>query len=243
MASCDVCTPMSTCWRAQWRDSSLICWQFIVLRIPTRVFGHQNCMVALLRCRSSNQKALLVLLVTAVLTRLMAEWMPWSVWSVNRASMCWDEVVLNSFTSRDWFENFRVSLETFLYLCDQLNTTICRQTQDWERLRLFIRGLPLPCGFCQLHVWVSYSCSLGWNSQKYSLFHCERYLQSDCYKCYWQSILAFSLAVNWLRWWRVSKQDGAFPNVLVPSLVRTFLFDHQQWIIPIIIIEKVSTRC
>ena len=33
--------------------------------------------------------------------------------------------MLNPFDSRNWLENF---CDTFLYFCDQLNTTICRQT-------------------------------------------------------------------------------------------------------------------
>ena len=151
-----------------------------------------------------------------------------------------DEVVLNPFSSRDWLEIFRVSHEMFLYLCDQLNTTICRQTtrlrkpacvcssESWTYFVDFVNFM-----------WVSYSCSFIWNSQKYSLLDCERYLQSDC-KGVIQITLAFLLAVNWLRRWKVLKHDGAFPNVLAPLMVCTFLFDPQQWIIQIIIIRKVS---
>ena len=52
---------------------------------------------------------------------------PREVWRFKRSSTWWEEVVLSSFTSRDWMENFRVSRETFPYLCDQLKGTIKKQ--------------------------------------------------------------------------------------------------------------------
>ena len=38
-----------------------------------------------------------------------------------------------SFSSRDWMENFRVSRETFLYICDQLKGTIGGQNTTFRR--------------------------------------------------------------------------------------------------------------
>ena len=44
----------------------------------------------------------------------------------KRSSDWWDKVVGGSFTHEEWMENFRVSKETFLYLCNQLRPFIAR---------------------------------------------------------------------------------------------------------------------
>ena len=38
----------------------------------------------------------------------------------SRSTEWWDNIVLRTFTERDWIENFRVSKETFYLLCDKL---------------------------------------------------------------------------------------------------------------------------
>ena len=45
----------------------------------------------------------------------------------SRSGHWWQEIVLGTFTSRDWLENFRMSRETFLHLCQQLSDALCRQ--------------------------------------------------------------------------------------------------------------------
>ena len=45
-----------------------------------------------------------------------------------RSTHFWDQIVMRTFTSKDWIENICVKCETFLYLCDQLNPII--QDQD-----------------------------------------------------------------------------------------------------------------
>ena len=49
-----------------------------------------------------------------------------SIWMKKRSSDWWDKVVGGSFTHEEWMENFRMSKETFLYLCDQLKLFIAR---------------------------------------------------------------------------------------------------------------------
>ena len=52
---------------------------------------------------------------------------PRSVWVLPRSSHWWEDVVLSNFSAHDWVENFRVSRDTFQYLCDQLRPLIRKQ--------------------------------------------------------------------------------------------------------------------
>ena len=45
----------------------------------------------------------------------------------TRSSQWWEYVVLRTFTHLDWMENFRVSKETFMYICGNLRPIIERQ--------------------------------------------------------------------------------------------------------------------
>ena len=44
----------------------------------------------------------------------------------GRSESWWSEVVLKTFTERQWIENFRMSHRTFLHLCDQLHPKLFR---------------------------------------------------------------------------------------------------------------------
>ena len=46
---------------------------------------------------------------------------------LTRSSQWWKYVVLRTFSPNDWVENFRVSKETFVYLCGKLRPYIERQ--------------------------------------------------------------------------------------------------------------------
>ena len=65
-----------------------------------------------------------------------------SVWMKQRSSYWWEHVVNTTFTPNDWMENFRMSHETFIYLCDELrasvekNDTIMRWAIPVERVAL-----------------------------------------------------------------------------------------------------------
>ena len=50
----------------------------------------------------------------------------------HRSTRFWDHIVMRSFTE-DWIENFRVSRETFLYLCEQLKPVIQRQDTRFRK--------------------------------------------------------------------------------------------------------------
>ena len=47
-----------------------------------------------------------------------------SIWSHERSSTWWDRIGNQSFTERDWLENFRMSRGTFLYLCAELKSYV-----------------------------------------------------------------------------------------------------------------------
>ena len=51
-----------------------------------------------------------------------------SVWSHERSSTWWDRIVNQSFDEGDWLENFRMSRDTFLYLCSELKSLEKRDT-------------------------------------------------------------------------------------------------------------------
>ena len=42
----------------------------------------------------------------------------------ERSAHSWDDVVKAIFTQEDWLENFSLSQETFLYVCNKLRSTI-----------------------------------------------------------------------------------------------------------------------
>ena len=51
----------------------------------------------------------------------------------HRSSSWWDYIVLETFMPSDWVENFRVSKETFQYLCDKLGSLISRQNTQLRK--------------------------------------------------------------------------------------------------------------
>jgi len=53
---------------------------------------------------------------------------PRLIWMLPRSSSWWESVVLRNFTAHDWMQNFRMSRESFLYLCDQLKPMLEKQT-------------------------------------------------------------------------------------------------------------------
>ena len=49
-----------------------------------------------------------------------------SVWAKECSKYWWDFIVNETFTASDWLANFRMSQETFVYLCDQLTRSLHR---------------------------------------------------------------------------------------------------------------------
>nr|XP_055023093.1 uncharacterized protein LOC129413421 [Misgurnus anguillicaudatus] len=54
-----------------------------------------------------------------------------SVWAFDRASEWWD-VIVPGFTNSQWLENFRMSEETFVYLCNKLRPAISRNDTNFR---------------------------------------------------------------------------------------------------------------
>ena len=50
-----------------------------------------------------------------------------AVWTLQRSSHWWEDVVCGSFSSEQWLENFRMSRSTFQYLCDELRSMTERE--------------------------------------------------------------------------------------------------------------------
>ena len=50
----------------------------------------------------------------------------------GRSESWWSEVVLKTFTERQWIENFRMSHRTFLHLCDQLHPKLFRSDTHYR---------------------------------------------------------------------------------------------------------------
>ena len=47
-----------------------------------------------------------------------------SVWMKPKSSSWWEEIVMSTFTAGDWLENFRMSHATFLYVCNEIRTSV-----------------------------------------------------------------------------------------------------------------------
>lgn len=43
-----------------------------------------------------------------------------AIWCKPRSTKWWNNIVMGSFTPQDWLENFRMSKETFLFICNEL---------------------------------------------------------------------------------------------------------------------------
>ena len=49
-----------------------------------------------------------------------------TIWCKERSSHWWEHVVNTTFTPHDWLQNFRLSRDTFLHLCDKLKAAISK---------------------------------------------------------------------------------------------------------------------
>ena len=80
--------------------------------------------------RHRAQRRAVLLLCLSVIVVLGTELLvpnPRTTWIYHRSSHWWEEGVLGSFTEHNWMENFRMTQETFIYLCDQLKAEIEKQ--------------------------------------------------------------------------------------------------------------------
>ena len=56
-----------------------------------------------------------------------------SLWTKERSSYWWDHIVSQTFSPRDWLDNFRMSQATFVYACDELWSTIEKADTDMRK--------------------------------------------------------------------------------------------------------------
>ena len=47
-----------------------------------------------------------------------------SIWVRPRSSDFWEYIINRTFNENDWYENFKMRKETFLYLCSELRVYI-----------------------------------------------------------------------------------------------------------------------
>ena len=82
-----------------------------------------------------KRRTLLLLAMSSVLTLFSHLFIrnARSVWMHSRSSHWWEDVVLGNFGECDWIENFRMSRETFHYLCNQLRPLIQKQNTRMRR--------------------------------------------------------------------------------------------------------------
>ena len=56
-----------------------------------------------------------------------------SLWTKERSSYWWDHIISRTFSPRDWHDNFRMSQATFVYVCDELRSTIEKADTDMRK--------------------------------------------------------------------------------------------------------------
>ena len=56
-----------------------------------------------------------------------------SLWTKERSSYWWDHIVKQTFTPRDWLDNFRMSQATFVYVCNELRSTIEKANTEMRK--------------------------------------------------------------------------------------------------------------
>ena len=123
--------------------------EVVFLALRRRCSGQQSLRrLAVLRCRSTRRKVLLVFILSTFLMRVMTEQMPRMVWSFQRASTWWETIVNSSFTLRDWLENFRVSHETCTCVTSY-GLVLADKQQDFEGQCLYSREWLPHCGSWQ----------------------------------------------------------------------------------------------
>ena len=83
----------------------------------------------------ARRKAVLLLCLSVIVvlgTELLVP-NPTTTWIYHRSSHWWEEVILGSFTEHDWMENFTMTREMFIYLCDKLKPEIEKRNTRMRR--------------------------------------------------------------------------------------------------------------
>ena len=56
-----------------------------------------------------------------------------SIWMLPKSSQFWESDVLRTFTSRQWAENFRMTRDTFMYVCNELRAQLTKEDTRMRR--------------------------------------------------------------------------------------------------------------
>ena len=121
----------------------------------------------------------------------------------------WSHIASRTFTEHDWIENFRVSKQTFTYLCQQQSTlqrqdtTMRKAITVEQRLAVTIWFLATPCEYRTIAHLFGIARSTV----------CEIDVPQLLNHCY-INILSFLLATNSTVLLTASKQSGVYPSVL-----------------------------
>ena len=89
-------------------------------------------MAAFIKQQGRYKQALIILVAACSLPQPRAER---SVWMLPRTSQFWEYDVLTTFSARQWSENFRMTKDTFMYICNELRP---RLTKENTRMRAAI---------------------------------------------------------------------------------------------------------
>ena len=126
----------------------------------------------------------------------------------RRSGHWWSHIASRTFTEHDWIENFRMSKQTFTYLCQQLSTlrqdtTMRKAITVEQRLAVTIWFLATPCEYRTI-------------AQLFGIAHCTvcEIVQETCAAIVKSLLLSFLLATNSTVLLTASKQSGVYPSVL-----------------------------
>lgn len=129
-------------------------FRFLLLRKREKVIRG---LVSNTKRTTARRNAVLLLAMSTVLV-LCAEFFvpnPRSLWICSRSCEWWERVVLGTFGQQDCIENFRMSRDTFNYLCDQLrpliqkqNTRMRKSISTERRVAITLWVLATPGQYC-----------------------------------------------------------------------------------------------
>ena len=77
--------------------------------------------------QQSMERLLLVVAIILTIASFNTSAMVRTIWMKERSGDWYDNIVLGTFTHREWIENFRMTKETFLYICNELRSYIEKQ--------------------------------------------------------------------------------------------------------------------
>ena len=80
--------------------------------------------------RQAMERMMFLMLMTVSCCNLSPER---TIWIKERSSHWWEYVVKSTFTPEDWLQNFRMSQCTFMYLCDEVRSSIEKSDTDMRR--------------------------------------------------------------------------------------------------------------